>query len=1306
MFKKKSIFTRFLMSVMAIMVFQTLLVSVVLFFNGTVQSLHDNALMGLTKNAENRSLTLETAMVQGWTNLGKLQTEFDGALSAYLQQSDITLEQLLGSMDHQNTLLATLANPVINTLRSTSTTGVYLYLVDSNQVAATQTQVFSGLYFRDLDPVITPIDDSDLTYLRGAANTARAQKVPLDSLWMQQFRFAPDYPEKWDAFYKPFRAAMENPALSAEDLSYWSAPLRFNDDSKQDSFTCITYTRPLIYEGRVVGMVGVELQLSYLSKYFPAGDTLTAGEKDGYLLLHYAAGQADALQCDVYVSTGSYIKRMITTGDQLILQPSDNDIYTLSTHEEKAHLSVRPLKLYNSNAPFSGEQWALASIATDDKLLGAAESVQRGIGLSSVLSLVVGTVFLYLMVLRTTRPLTQLADQLQHKNDREALDMPSADVYEVKLLTDTINDMRDKRNATEAELREERERYLIALESAIDTFVEYNLQQDSFMLYYFVAGEQKSGLSSDQAMNFLQRVQQGAVCHPNDIQKMTALLTGKSHGICEVRVRCHFFAHIDSPQQDGEYYWFSFKVSHIHDVAGNLTKVIGIARDITADKLHLAAQIEAQRRDVTTGLYNRDYGLLLTRRLIFDSITADTPFSLGMVRVDNLASFENYYGRTFGAVMMRHIARLLSHNPEDTCTRLGNDLLLILRKGASEADMLLAEQRFHKRLERVYTGESSNLSLDVTTYVGSSETSMDIDQLLSKGYEAVFRGPSVEGERFKPIAVDLDVRKENIVSVAFELFEHTPDADTVVHKVMMLLGELFDLKQSVICSYDDDFAATHISFQWQQPGLPLLSSQVERVSAQQMQAYTALLDDNGSLSYCHRAGVADELDTLMCVPLDEPNCVLCCAMLENGAHTGRALYFSAHGPRSWTQEERYALSEVTKIISAHLSLAKSHSASKAKSDFLSRMSHEIRTPMNAIIGLTGIAIDQMDQPEKLSDCLHKIEFSSKHLLLLINDVLDMSRIESGKMELHNRPFSFAALEEAMSILIAPQAEQKGLIFSIRRTMTHVFAIGDEYRLRQVLVNLLGNAVKFTNPGGSVALVMEELPQDQPGKGSFRFAVQDTGIGISKQDQPDIFKAFEQGENPYVARAGGTGLGLSISTNLVAAMGSQIELVSDVGKGSTFSFAVQLPLCEEDEQPAQIHQPIEHYRQLFAGKHVLIAEDNKINQEIAIYLMETVGFAVTTVDDGKAAVDAVLTAAPGTYDVVLMDIQMPLMDGLTATREIRKASHPDARTLPIIAMTANAFDEDTKKSIDSGMNGHIAKPIDTDTLYALLEQLLS
>ncbi len=389
--------------------------------------------------------------------------------------------------------------------------------------------------------------------------------------------------------------------------------------------------------------------------------------------------------------------------------------------------------------------------------------------------------------------------------------------------------------------------------------------------------------------------------------------------------------------------------------------------------------------------------------------------------------------------------------------------------------------------------------------------------------------------------------------------------------------------------------------------------------------------------------------------------------------------------------------------------AEAEEANKAKSSFLFNMSHDIRTPMNAIIGFTDIALRHPEDQAVTKDSLHKVSRASEQLLNIINDILDMSRIEHGKLEVHPEPMSLQASADNLLSIFTSQAKDKQIHLTVdTSTISHDTVLCDRKMLDRVIMNLVSNAIKFTNENGHVAVKVEERPTKEPmtettdtAGATYRFIVKDDGIGMSEDFLERIFDPFEREHTSTVSRQQGTGLGMAIVKNITELMGGSVQVESAKGEGSTFT--VDLPFTYTDQQPAAIGaQEIEGTS--FQGKCILLVEDMAVNRELAKAILTEENLKVETAENGKIAVDR-FAAEPERYDAILMDIQMPVMDGYEATQAIRKLDLPKAKTIPIIAMTANAFAEDKHKALAMGMNDHLAKPIDVKLLNTTLRRYI-
>ena len=387
-------------------------------------------------------------------------------------------------------------------------------------------------------------------------------------------------------------------------------------------------------------------------------------------------------------------------------------------------------------------------------------------------------------------------------------------------------------------------------------------------------------------------------------------------------------------------------------------------------------------------------------------------------------------------------------------------------------------------------------------------------------------------------------------------------------------------------------------------------------------------------------------------------------------------------------------------------LQTAENANKAKTDFLSNMSHDIRTPMNAIIGIISLIRHNAGDKEKVIEYADKIAISSQHLLGIINDVLDMSKIEAGKTVFKYSDFSILDSIEELNTIFHSQANEKNQSFIItKENLKHEWVNGDKVHLMQIFSNLLSNAIKYTQEGGIIQFIAEESETNSSTYGKYHFIVSDNGMGMSADFKETIFDAFTRAESSVTNKIQGTGLGMAITKNLVESMGGTIEVESEPNHGSSFEVILNLKIVENrvvsSTEQIEMH---ETDSDILDGMRILCAEDNELNAEILMELLKLEGAECTICENGKRILEAFEQSVPGEYDMILMDVQMPVMNGYEATKAIRRSSHEQAKTIPIIAMTANAFSEDMQHSLAAGMNAHISKPVDMKLLKKTIRNI--
>ena len=389
-------------------------------------------------------------------------------------------------------------------------------------------------------------------------------------------------------------------------------------------------------------------------------------------------------------------------------------------------------------------------------------------------------------------------------------------------------------------------------------------------------------------------------------------------------------------------------------------------------------------------------------------------------------------------------------------------------------------------------------------------------------------------------------------------------------------------------------------------------------------------------------------------------------------------------------------------------LQTAENANKAKTDFLSNMSHDIRTPMNAIIGMTSLIRHDAGNKAKVIEYADKIDISSQHLLGIINDVLDMSKIEAGKTVFKYTDFSILDFITELNTIFHSQIDEKNQTLTIiKENIRHEWVNGDQVHLMQIFSNLVSNAVKYTQEGGKIQFLVEECETKSSVYAKYRFLVSDNGMGMSADFKDTIFDAFTRAESSMTNKIQGTGLGMAITKNLVEAMGGTIDVESELGQGSCFEVLIDLRIAEDrfvsSAEQAEKDEPAGN---VLKGMRFLCAEDNELNAEILMELLKIEGAECTICENGKRVLEAFEQSAPGDYDMILMDVQMPVMNGYEATKAIRRSSHELAKTIPIIAMTANAFSEDIQHSLAAGMNAHVSKPIEMKVLEKTIRSIKS
>ena len=856
------------------------------------------------------------------------------------------------------------------------------------------------------------------------------------------------------------------------------------------------------------------------------------------------------------------------------------------------------------------------------------------------------------------------------------------------------------------ELDRERQRFRIAIENAPTVIFEYDPAQDRYMGY----GTPEKGADKHQierAFPHFLRDYAAAMVEPENLERYRSLLRGEGGKELELRIAPY--------TGSAEFVWARITVTPQFKPLGGIDRIIGKMTNIQSEKEKEFALEEAKNKDRLTGLYAKEAGTRLVQRYL-ERKRPEEVCALMLLDLDDFKAINAEEGSAFADALLQEVAALLraETQPGDILVRLGGDEFMLLVRNCNKSQAMVIGPRIAQGIQGLFAAGnrrallSASIGMCVTAVVDEyaglyrcAESTLKYVKENDRGRAACYLDTSNElgvlltqlyrGSHDLTVIDHTDAQEaQDLISFALDLLGKAKNLDDAVALLLLRIGRRCGIDRISVLEMDRDYLSARFVYQWaRNPGDVELGRRVY-LNGAELDEMVAGYDEQG---VCDRYAMA--------VMHGEMQSCLHAAMWNQGQYAGALCFEMRARNYNWSQEERQLAAELARIISSFLLKARADAVSQAKTDFLSRMSHEIRTPMNAITGMTQIAKASLDDQERTLDCLHKIEAANAYLLNLINDILDMNRIESGKMEPHYETMNLDKLMAELDALMRPQAESKGVALRLE----NAFAggrplVGDALRLNQVLVNMVGNAIKFTQ-AGSVTLGVAIIQENCEGI-SLRFSVRDTGIGIRREDQARIFNAFEQAGRDTSIKYGGTGLGLTISYRLVQMMGGTLEVKSEPGWGSEFYFTLPLDYAPDEEKAAP---PVFAAPPDLKGKRLLVVEDNELNREIAEELLRMHGFVTEAARDGREALERFVGQEPGYYDGILMDIRMPVMDGLEATKRIRTSGRADARSVPIIAMSANAFDEDTKASMESGMDGHLAKPIEMGTLLALLAQCL-
>lgn len=1294
--KKKSLWNIFLIPILIIVFVQGAVPFLTLIFSG-IRSNMENAVIGLDSHTvENRKVVLENDMIEQWSSVYKESDSLSSALTKVLSNHQMDMQGFMGSGKVQEEYLETVFYDMVEVLQYNSTSGIFLVL--GNDGDTDSEGEYKGFWVRDSDPQTKTASRTDLLMERGSKVLSQNMSISLDTSWHTDFHFQGNGKrDADDFFYQPYITAENyvDSRTSMKNLGYWSKPFILEDFYK-DNHKMITYSAPLVYDKTVYGVLGIEVGVNDLTKFFQVKD-LDSDLNAGFaLVVDHGNGNYEGI-----AGEGALYDAVSRDGSDFVLEEPVQENLRLvqgaAIGKQQIYGLVSNLELYSRNVPYEDTQWALCGFVTEDSVYGLISDVYERI-LGAILgSALMAVILVYFLVQYATEPVYHLVESVRG-GVKGIHGFQESGIQELDELHKVIENLTDTQMQTENQLLEEKERYRIAVESSQDAFFTYKCKEK---LLEIVNSKGNDGVwDCGKHPEFLDNDS----IHPADKAKLVNAVKS-SDGVLDVDFRLQ--------HANGEFQWVNLSGSITFDENKERSRVVGCIHNVHQHKLLEQAQKRKQIYDSITSFYRLGSGLEVVETLCRD----DPEGVLVLLEIQQFSKIDERYGLIFGDIILEQFAGLLAKRfQEDGLNggiyiRAGADQMLVWLPVCTTGPIVRSVQGLEKEFGALTDEKHLSLSLKCGIAVTGSRNSLSEALEQTKTALTAARHGKQEIMFYeelstveKACAVDVAfaevaslerLKEMTLSSIALNLFDRDGDTSVVLDILALKLQEKYHLTDIVITHFNGEYMVNNLLYCWKTWEKKDGWDGMVHCSEKQYQHFVETQEMQQLLT----SGESIWKEPLI-QPFASGRNDIVFHMTDNGQYSGSIVFRDIDQEVLEKKEECKCLEEISAIIQNRLNLERHDLSAKAKSDFLARMSHEIRTPMNGIIGMTEIALKDGQTEERRIDCLRKIEHSSEYLLGLINDILDMSKIESGKMRLIEEKCNLMEMIQGLHPLLEAKLNENNIQYIADIQLKNHWFLADSLRLNQVLINLLGNALKYSKPDGHVWLTVRET-EEEKGFSNLYFQIRDDGIGISLENQQLIFRQFEQADNSDNARKQGTGLGLAISRRIVRMMDSDIKLESEPGKGSSFSFSVKLqPVSGEKttvtSQPEEIS---------FPGKRILVVEDNELNMEIICTILENYGIETEQAVNGKEAVRRMEESVPGYYDMIFMDIMMPEMDGLEATRTIRNLDREDCKKIPIYAMSANAFDEDVKRSLASGMNGHLSKPVNLQVLEKTLWEVL-
>ena len=1134
--KKKSLWNIFLIPILIIVFVQGAVPFLTLIFSG-IRSNMENAVIGLDSHTvENRKVVLENDMIEQWSSVNKESDNLSSALTKVLSNHQMDMQGFMGSGKVQEEYLETVFYDMVEVLQYNSTSGIFLVL--GNDGDTDSEGEYKGFWVRDSDPQTKTASRTDLLMERGSKVLSQNMSISLDTSWHTDFHFQGNGKrDADDFFYQPYITAANyvDSRTSMANLGYWSKPFIL-EDFYMDNHKMITYSVPLVYGKTVYGVLGIEVGVNDLTKFFQVKD-LDSDLNAGFaLVVDHGNGNYEGI-----AGEGALYDAVSRDGSDFVLEEPVQENLRLvqgaAIGKQQIYGLVSNLELYSRNVPYEDTQWALCGFVTEDSVYGLISDVYERI-LGAILgSALMAVILVYFLVQYATEPVYHLVESVRG-GVKGIHGFQESGIQELDELHKVIENLTDTQMQTENQLLEEKERYRIAVESSQDAFFTYKCKEK---LLEIVNSKGNDGVwDCGKHPEFLDNDS----IHPADKAKLVNAVKS-SDGVLDVDFRLQ--------HANGEFQWVNLSGSITFDENKERSRVVGCIHNVHQHKLLEQAQKRKQIYDSITSFYRLGSGLEVVETLCRD----DPEGVLVLLEIQQFSKIDERYGLIFGDIILEQFAGLLAKRfQEDGLNggiyiRAGADQMLVWLPLCTTGPIVRSVQGLEKEFGALTDEKHLSLSLKCGIAVTGSRNSLSEALEQTKTALTAARHGKQEIMFYeelstveKACAVDVAfaevaslerLKEMTLSSIALNLFDRDGDTSVVLDILALKLQEKYHLTDIVITHFNGEYMVNNLLYCWKTWEKKDGWDGMVHCSEKQYQHFVETQEMQQLLT----SGESIWKEPLI-QPFASGRNDIVFHMTDNGQYSGSIVFRDIDQDVLEKKEECKCLKEISAIIQNRLNLERHDLSAKAKSDFLARMSHEIRTPMNGIIGMTEIALKDGQTEERRIDCLRKIEYSSEYLLGLINDILDMSKIESGKMRLIEEKCNLMEMIQGLRPLLEAKLNENNIQYIADIQLKNHWFMADSLRLNQVLVNLLGNALKYSRPDGHVWLTVRET-EEEKGFSNLYFQVRDDGIGIAPEKQQLIFRQFEQADNSENARKQGTGLGLAISRRIVRMMDSDIKL---------------------------------------------------------------------------------------------------------------------------------------------------------------------